>query len=46
MCQSSSNVLAYTADACLSGMSQQEDVAPHMDHTDQPCGLVVRVSDY
>jgi len=40
MCQSSSNVLAYTADAFFSGMSQQEDAAPHMDHT---MGVIVVV---
>lgn len=33
MCQSSPNVLAYTAVAFFSAMSQQEDAAPHMSHT-------------
>jgi len=33
MCQSSSNVLAYTAVAFFSATSQQEDAAPHMSHT-------------
>jgi len=33
MCQSSYNVLAYTAVAFFSGTSQQEDAAPHISHT-------------
>jgi len=40
MCQSSSNVLAYTAVAFFSATRQQEDASPHESHNGSNSGGV------